>query len=83
MPSSVARQASRKELGGREDLGGSEHLVVGTAVEGELVPLFAHEYCTSGAPIFFGTENDQLLCALFARKDDLLLWKTLHVNAPP
>ncbi len=25
-------------------LGGSEHLCFGAAVEGELVPLFAHEY---------------------------------------
>ena len=83
MPSSVARHASRKELGGREDLGGSENLVVGTAVEGELVPLLAHEYGAPRAPVLFGTENDQLLFALFARKDDLLLWKTLHLYAPP
>ena len=83
MPSSVARQASSKELGGREDLGGSEDLFVSVAIEGELVPLLAHEYGAPRAPIFFGTENDQLLCALFARKDDLLLWRTLHLYKPP
>ena len=83
MPSSVARHASRKELGGREDLGGSEDLFVGVAIEGELVPLFAHEYGAPRAPIFFRAENDQLLFALFARNDDLLLWKTLHLYKPP
>ena len=77
MPSSVARQASREELGG------SEHLVVGVAIEGELVPLLAHEYGAPRAPVLFGTENDQVLSALFARKDDLLLRRTLHLYTPP
>jgi hypothetical protein len=47
------------------------------------VPLFTHEYGAPGAPVLFGTENNQLLSAPFARKDDLLLWKTLHLYAPP
>jgi hypothetical protein len=68
---------------GERLLGGSEYLLFSAAIEGELVPLFAHEYCTSGAPVFFGSEKDHLLFALFARKDALLLWKTLHVYAPP
>src|SRR5918994_6417453 len=73
--------ATARERG--EVLGGSEYLLFSAAVEGELVPLFAHEYCTPGAPVFFGSEKDHLLFALFARKDELLLWKTLHVYAPP
>lgn len=64
-------------------LGGGEDLFVGETVEGELVPLFACEYGASGAPVLFGAENDQLLSALFALKGDLLLWKMLHVYAPP
>jgi hypothetical protein len=65
-------------------LGGGEDLFVGESVEGELVSLFAHEYCASGAPVLFGTEDNQLLSATFARKDDLLLlWKMLHLYAPP
>ena len=65
-------------------LGGSEHLCFGAAVEGEFVPLFAHEYSSPRAPVLFGSEKYYLLCALFARKDALLLlWKTLHVYAPP
>src|SRR5918998_4409495 len=66
-----------------EGLGGGEDLFVGESVEGELVPLFAREYGASGAPVLFGTEDNQLLSALFARKDDLLLWKMLHLYAPP
>jgi hypothetical protein len=54
-------------------LGGSEYLCFGVAIEGELVSLFAHEYSAPGAPVLFGTENNQLLSATFARKDDLLL----------
>ena len=64
-------------------LGGSEYLCFGAAIKGELVPLFTHEYSPPGAPVLFGTENDQFLSAPFARKDDLLLWKTLHLYAPP
>ena len=66
-----------------EELGGSEHLVVGVAIKGELVPLLAHENGAPRAPVLFGTENDQLLSTLFARKDDLLLWRTLHLYTPP
>jgi hypothetical protein len=68
---------------GEKLLGGSEYLFFSASVEGELVPLFAHKYCTPRAPFFFGSEKDHLLFALFARKDALLLWKTLHVYAPP
>jgi hypothetical protein len=66
------RQASGEELGGGEDL------FVGAAVEGESVPVSAHEYGVSGAPILFGTEENQLLSTIFAREDDLLLERTLH-----
>ncbi len=66
---------------GEKLLGGSEYLFFSAAVEGEFVPLFAHENCTPGAPVLFGSEKDHLLFALFARKDALLLlWKTLHVT---
>jgi hypothetical protein len=44
------------------------------------VPLFAHEYGAPGAPFFFGSENDQLLSALLAHKDDLLRRRAFHVN---
>jgi hypothetical protein len=47
------------------------------------VPLFAREYGAPRAPVLLGTKDNQLLSALFARKDDLLLWKMLHVYAPP
>jgi hypothetical protein len=55
-----------------EELGGGEDLFIGTAVEGELLATFTHEYGTSGAPVLFGAGKDQLLLALFAREDDLL-----------
>jgi hypothetical protein len=42
------------------------------------VSVSAQEYGTPGAPFFFGAEKDQLLSAIFARKDDLL-GRTLHV----
>ena len=59
--------------------GGGENLLVSTAVEGELVPTLAHEYRAPRAPLLFGAQNDQLLFAPFARKDDLLARRTLHV----
>jgi hypothetical protein len=65
---------------GERLLGGSEYLLFSAAVEGELVPLFAHEYCTPGAPVFFGSEKDHLLFALFAHKDDRLRRRKFHVN---
>jgi hypothetical protein len=55
-----------------EELGGDEYLFVSTPLEGELVPLFAHEYSSSGAPVLYRSGKDQLLLALFAREDDLL-----------
>ncbi len=61
-------------------LGGSEYLCFGAAIEGELVPLFAHEYGAPGAPVLFGAENDQPLSTLFAHKDDLLRGRTLRLN---
>jgi hypothetical protein len=70
------RPASRKEL----LLGGGEDLFVGAAVEGELVPALAHEHGAPGAPLFYRAEDDQLLSALFAHKDDLLRRRTLHMN---
>ncbi len=42
------------------------------------MPLFAHEYGTSGAPVLYRSGKDQLLLALFAREDDLFR-RTLHV----
>jgi len=77
MPTSVAASEQGEGLGNGKDL------FVGEAIEGKLVSLFAREYGAPGAPVLFGTENNQLLSALFARKDDLLLWKTLHLYAPP
>ena len=65
--------ARRLRARGEKLLGGSEYLFFSAAVEGELVPLFAHEYCTPRAPFFFGSEKDHHLFALFARKDALLL----------
>jgi hypothetical protein len=65
-------QASVEELRGYEDL------FVGAAVEGELVPGSAHENGVSGTPILFGPQKYQLLPAIFAREDDLLLERILH-----
>ena len=62
-----------------KELGGSEDLFVGVTVEGELLATFTLEDGASGAPILFGAEKDQLLLALFAREDDLLGRRTLHV----
>jgi hypothetical protein len=59
-------------------VGGSEGLFVGLALESELMASFAHEDSVPGAPILFGAQQDQLLSALFAGKDDLLRI-TLHV----
>jgi hypothetical protein len=75
----LGRSASEEEV----RLGGSAYLGFGAAAEGEFVPLFAHEYSSPRAPVLFGTENDQLLSAPFTRKDDLLLWKTLHLYVLP
>ncbi len=55
-----------------EELGGSEDLCIGTAVEGELLATFTLEDGAPGAPVLFGCEKNQLLLALFAREDDLL-----------
>jgi hypothetical protein len=38
----------------------------------------AEKYGVPGAPVFFWAEQDQLLPAIFAREDDLLLERTLH-----
>jgi hypothetical protein len=61
-----------------EELGGGENLFVGAAVEGELVTVSAQEHGVPGAPVLFGTENNQLLSTIFTREDDLLLKRTLH-----
>jgi len=61
-----------------EGLRGSEDLFVGAAIEGDLVPTFAHKYGAPGAPVLFGAEKDQLLSAIFAREDHLL-GRTQHV----
>ena len=42
------------------------------------MPVFAGEYGVSGAPVLFCTGKNQLLSAIFAREDDLLLERTLH-----
>jgi hypothetical protein len=61
------RQASGEKLGGS---GGD--LFVGVGVEGELVPLFTHEYGASGAPVLFGAEKDQLLSLRASRLAQIL-----------
>jgi hypothetical protein len=60
-------------VGGSKDL-----LLVGMILESELMTRCAHEYGVPGAPVLFGAQNNQLLCALFADKDDSL-GITLHV----
>ena len=60
------RQASGEELGGGEDL------FIGAAVKGELVSVAAHEHGVPGAPILFGTKNNQLLFAILTTEDELL-----------
>jgi hypothetical protein len=60
-------------------IGGGEDLFVGMILESELMARFTQEYGVPGAPVLFGAQNDQLLSALFARKDDLLFGITLHV----
>jgi hypothetical protein len=68
---------ARRQASG-EELGGGENLFVGAAVEGELVPITTREHGVPGAPVLFGTENNQLLSAILACEDDLLLERTLH-----
>jgi hypothetical protein len=64
-------QFGRRQASG-EELGGGEHLFVGAAVEGELVAIVAREHSVSGAPVLFGTKENQLLSAILASEDDLL-----------
>ena len=56
-----------------EELRGDEYLFVGAAIKGEPVPVSAHEHGVPCAPFLFWTEQDQLLSAITARKNDLLL----------
>jgi hypothetical protein len=60
-------------------IGGDEDLLVGMILQSELVARFTHEYGVPGAPVLFRAQNDQLLSALFARKDNLLHEIKLHV----
>src|SRR4051812_8218565 len=60
-------------------IGGDEDLLVGMILESELVARLTHKYGVPGAPVLFRAQNDQLLSALFARKDDLLHEIKLHV----
>jgi hypothetical protein len=60
-------------------VGGGEELFVGMILKSELVARFTHEYGVPGAPVLFGAQHDQLLSALFARKDDLVHGIKLHV----
>jgi hypothetical protein len=41
-----------------EELAGGEDLFVGAAIEGELMPVSAHEHSVPRAPILFGTEEN-------------------------
>jgi hypothetical protein len=61
-----------------EKLRGYGDLFVGTAVEGKPVSVLAREHGVPGAPILFWAEDDQLLSAIFAREDALLLERSLH-----
>jgi len=64
----------------RGELGGAgEDLFFGVVlIEGDLVRRSAQEHCTPGAPVFYRAKKYQLLSALLAREDDLLLGITLH-----
>lgn len=44
--------------------------------------IFALEHGTPGAPVLFGAEKNQLLSAIDARENDLLLGRALHVYTP-
>jgi hypothetical protein len=57
----------------RRGLRGYENLVVGAAVEGDPVAVSAQEHGVPGAPVLFRPQKDQLISAIFARQDDLLL----------
>jgi hypothetical protein len=59
-------------------LRGDEDLFVGTPVEGEPVPVPAHEHGPPSTPILLRAKEHQLLSAIFARKDALLLERSLH-----
>ena len=61
-----------------EGLGGGEDLFVGAAVKGELVPMATDEHGAPCTPVLFWAEKHQLLSAIFAGEDDLLLERTLH-----
>jgi hypothetical protein len=61
-----------------EELGGDEYLFVGTPVEGEPVPVPAHEHGAPSTPILLRAKEHQLLSAIFAREDALLLERSLH-----
>ena len=68
----------RREQAQGEELRGYEDLFVGTPVEGEPVPVPAHEHGVPGTPILFWAEENQLFSAIFAREDALLLERSLH-----
>ena len=61
-----------------EELGGDEDLFVGTPVEGEPVPVPADEHGAPSTPILLRAKEHQLLSAIFAREDALLLERFLH-----
>jgi hypothetical protein len=61
-----------------EELAGGEELFVGSAIDGELVPVSARKDGVPRAPVRFGTENNQLFSAILAREDDLLLGRIVH-----
>ena len=67
----------RQEQAYGEELRGHEYLFVGATIKGEPVPVSAHEHGVPCAPVLFWAEQDQLLSAISAREDELLLEKTL------
>jgi hypothetical protein len=66
--------------GSEEELGGCEGFfsINVVLVEGDLMGGFAQEHGTPGAPLLDRPKKDQLLPALFAGEDHLLLGGLLH-----
>jgi hypothetical protein len=73
------REAPHPETGSKEELGGGEGFFSSVVlVEGDLVRGLAQEHGTPGAPLLDRPKKDQLLPALFAGEDHLLLGGLLH-----